>query len=149
MRVIRLLLAMLVVVFVGLFALFGVARYLVSPSLARISTAYSPDNKMIAELVEVETGATLPFIYEVYVASNSFSLWGFVKEQRVVYLYDSRISECGEPGAQIAWASNDQLLIRYFDAKRVSNTVPAVEINGKRIAVTLVPHSNARSSGCR
>lgn len=94
-----------------------------------VLTKYTSDHKLQAKVVEINAGATAPFIYEVYV--NDIVVAKLVSSLRNERAY----------GVNVAWEQlpgEDHLRIIYYRAKSVKQPKSSLQLNGHSVKVELV-----------
>lgn len=81
-------------------------------SKVEVAQVKSPDGTLIANVFEINGGATTDFAYEVNVSHN----WPLRWDHAVAGFYGAGRSDCAY-GVNLRWIGNDALLITYKDAK--------------------------------
>lgn len=99
-----------------------------------VARVASPDDKLEAVLVETNGGATTSFGYEIYIIPRAAK----PRSPAVASLYGAVRNE-NAYGANLRWASSNQLMVEFLDAKLSKLELPHLSVDGREVHVTLRP----------
>jgi hypothetical protein len=105
------------------------------PSKDEVEVVKSPDGRFIAKLVEVNGGATTSFGYLVILSE----LGSAPKEYEVASLYGA-VRSASAYGANLKWASPQELNVEYLHAKGTKLLNPKVKFGATEVTVVLHPN---------
>lgn len=104
-------------------------------SADEVARTTSPDRSLDAIIIERNGGATTSFDYRVYIAGHKGSARSGIM---VADLYGASRSDSAY-GVNLRWRAGDSLWLEYQDAKDTAEVRHDVVINGRRVAVSLIP----------
>jgi hypothetical protein len=105
------------------------------PSKDEVAVAKSPDGRFIAKLVEINGGATTSFGYLVILSE----LGNTPEEYEVANLYGA-VRSASAYGANLRWASPQELAVEYLHAKGTELLNPKLKFGATEVTVVLRPN---------
>lgn len=113
-------------------------------SNVEVARIISPDQNLVAFVIETNGGATTSFGYVVKIQGRHQAP---DLSKNVASLYGAVRSSCAY-GVDLEWQSNDVLLIKYLEAKNVKFTSDTIIIRDKNINVKLISGITNSSAPC-